>query len=147
MVRWFVPTGQIKGSQTDVDRWRQRLALPPVLCDIHTLTHTWQPVFHRTITLRPLPAFTHTHTRTPCANYRHAQEMITVSHHTHIEPAMVRTGSTHSTTPPAQQMETSSVYEGHSSQLQHCEHGRQAETPSHIFWQIYFIFYFFCLFA
>lgn len=48
----------------------------------HIHTHTWQPVFHRTITLQPLPALTHSHTytHTPRTNYGHSQGMITATH-------------------------------------------------------------------
>ena len=84
--RGFVSTGQIMSSQPDVDRWRQRLALPPELCYTHTHlatsfsqdnylatsasphrhTHTHAPGQLRTHTRndnrRSPPTHTHTHT-------------------------------------------------------------------------------------
>lgn len=68
----------------------------------HIHTHTWQPVFHRTITLQPLPALTHSHTymHTPRTNYGHSQGMITATH-THKKLSGCAYAHTHSTSPPA----------------------------------------------
>ncbi len=142
--RGFVSTGQIMSSQPDVDRWRQRLAFPPALCYTHT--HIWQPFFHRTITLRPLPGHTlsHTHTHTHTLGQLRAHTRSDNSHsraiHTHRN--LSRCVHTHSTSPPApQNMATSSAYEGHSTQLQLSNtEDRQTETLSYMFGRDFFFF-------
>lgn len=69
-------------SQPDVDRWRQRLALPPALCytHIHLASIFSQDNYLATSACLPTHTFTLTHTL--LANYGHTKGMITVA----VEP-------------------------------------------------------------
>ena len=121
--RGFVSTGQIMSSQPDVDRWRQRLALPPTLWYTHTHLAT---IFFSQDNYLATSASTHTHILGQLHTHTHTMITVTVEPHTNLS----RCVRTHSTSPPvAQKMATSSVREGHSTQLQLPNAGdRRAET-------------------
>lgn len=88
-----ISTGQIMSSQPDMDRWRQRLVLPPALGYTHMRLAT---IFSRDnyLTTSASPhthAHEQTHTQTHLANYQHTKGMITVTLEPLTQPVMVWT--------------------------------------------------------
>lgn len=115
--RGFVSTGQIMSSQPDVDRWRQRLTLPPALCYTHTHLAAIFSQDNYLATSASPHSHTHTHTLGQLRTHTRSDNSHSRAIHTHRNLSWCV--HTHSTSPPApQNMATSSVYEGHSTQLQ-----------------------------
>lgn len=119
--RGFVSTGQIMSSQPDVDRWRQRLALPPAHCYTHTFGNQFFTGQLPCDLCQPSLSLTHTHTCTLFTNYRHTHTRNDNSHSlaTYTHEILSHTCACSTSPPGLQNMAASSAYEGHSSFLTH----------------------------
>lgn len=83
--RGFVSTGQIMSSQPDVDRWRQRLTLPPALCYTHTHLAAIFSQDNYLATSASPHSHTHTHTLGQLRTHTRSDNSHSRAIHTHTE--------------------------------------------------------------